>query len=472
MKFINREKELALLEEYFTNSKKKLFPAFIYGIRRVGKTRLIRRFARGRSEAYFFVNSQKNSSILLREFESELREKLKLPNYVKLDTWESFFTFLVNSKELEIIIFDEFQNFLKVDKSVYGTLQKVIDQNEDKPKLLLFSGSAVGLIRKVFEDNKEPLFGRAKGQLILKQLPFPECRKMLGAVGIKDITEAVRFYSVFGGVPRYYVLIEDYGFAGANLDSILERFFFHENAVLEKEVPNILTLELGTRKATYYSICQAIATGHTKMSEIASYLNTHSIGISPFLDELVNRFELIEKRDPITRENSKEAIYLLKNNIFQFWFRFLHPRQSLYEIGDFKTLNSIVSQGLNSFMGRGFEQICREWVVDMNLQEHLPFRFQEIGNWWHKDKEIDIIALNRKQGQVLFGEVKWKDGVDSVEILNKLHEKKEFFQWQKGKRKEHFAIFAKSFKKKTDEAMLFDLKDMARWETSSAKGKK
>ena len=45
-----------------------------------------------------------------------------------------------------------------------------------------------------------------------------------------------------------------------------------------------------------------------------------------------------------------------------------------------------------------------------------PINFTRIGKWWHKDKEIDVAALNEKTKEILFGE--WKDGVDGKEGMS------------------------------------------------------
>jgi hypothetical protein len=49
-------------------------------------------------------------------------------------------------------------------------------------------------------------------------------------------------------------------------------------------------------------------------------------------------------------------------------------------------------------------------------------------------------------------------------VLDELKEKAEHAQWHNDERKEHYAIFAKSFKKRVKEPRLhlFDLKDLAR----------
>lgn len=55
MRFIDREKELEVLRKARERSRKKLYTLAIYGLRRVGKTRLLREFL-GEKDLYFFVD--------------------------------------------------------------------------------------------------------------------------------------------------------------------------------------------------------------------------------------------------------------------------------------------------------------------------------------------------------------------------------------------------------------------------------
>ena len=75
-----------------------------------------------------------------------------------------------------------------------------------------------------------------------------------------------------------------------------------------------------------------------------------------------------------------------------------------------------------------------------------PFNFSEIRKWWHKEREIDIVALNDDTNEILFCECKWQDDVNAGKILYGLKEKSKYVKWHDDNRKESFAIFAKSFK--------------------------
>jgi len=67
---------------------------------------------------------------------------------------------------------------------------------------------------------------------------------------------------------------------------------------------------------------------------------------------------------------------------------------------------------------------------------------------------------------MLFVECKWQDKADARKIVEELKEKAKFVGWER--KKETYAIFAKSFKEKFKEpnVLLFDLRDLKIRKTS------
>jgi len=61
----------------------------------------------------------------------------------------------------------------------------------------------------------------------------------------------------------------------------------------------------------------------------------------------------------------------------------------------------------------------------------LPFEFTKIGCWWHRDKEIDLGALNDGSKEIMFIESKWKKPSmnNCPRITSKIKEKSTFVQW-------------------------------------------
>lgn len=115
-------------------------------------------------------------------------------------------------------------------------------------------------------------------------------------------------------------------------------------------------------------------------------------------------------------------------------------------------------------MGHSFEGIAIKFLT--GTLQHMPFEFTDIGRWWYKEIEIDIVALNEDTGKILFCECKWSElkRKDASRILIDLKEKSTTVKWHKLERSEYFGLIAKKIENKADLRkqgyIAFDLQDM------------
>src|SRR4030067_1167507 len=105
MKFVDRVSELKEFREIQALSKKKLFVVALYGLRRVGKTRLLLEFLKERG-LYFFVNKKKTPNDLLNEFQEILRKAKVLTELESVNSWDKFFEVLIK-RDVPPVVFDE-----------------------------------------------------------------------------------------------------------------------------------------------------------------------------------------------------------------------------------------------------------------------------------------------------------------------------------------------------------------------------
>ncbi|MGA1823004.1 MAG: DUF234 domain-containing protein, partial [Thermoplasmatota archaeon] len=98
-----------------------------------------------------------------------------------------------------------------------------------------------------------------------------------------------------------------------------------------------------------------------------------------------------------------------------------------------------------------------EIAVDMMNGGKLPFKFNKLGKWWHRDEEIDIVCLNEKEKKAILFEVKWKDlkERDCDLILKDLERKSEMipligYEY-------HYGLISKRSERK--DGLIFDLRD-------------
>ncbi len=459
MKFINRENELKQLEEYYKLSKKRLQFIALSGLRRVGKTTLIREFIKNKKSIYFFVYDFKSPDELLYEFTKILKQEEIITEFEKLDSWDLFFKIIFTRCKNYIIVFDEFQNFYNIDKSVFSILQKYIDENKDVPMNLIILGSLIGLFKKILEDKKEPLFGRINAKMNLDPFTIENSFIALSELNYKDIDSMIQIYGVFGGFPKYYSVIEQFDLNNKQILEIINYLFIQDNAPLESEVMDILKQEFGRRSSTYYSILYAISKGNNKLNEIADFLHLKDGSITRHLIELEDKFGLIKSTNAFG--NKRNTKYIISHPLIKFWFRFVYDKFSTYKLNKDTKLLEYIKTEFDTYFGKVFEIICYDVLINLNRNSKLPFTIDYLANWWGYKKidgkrneiEIDLIGLNEKENKVLFTEVKWKKNVDVISVLKDLQEKSTYFQWRKETRQEYFCIIARSFKEKNNEKL-------------------
>ena len=168
MKFYNREKELVFLNEIEQKSVQSAQMTFIVGRRRIGKTTLMAKSTKQRKSLYFFI-AKKNEALLCSEFVDEIKLKLGVEIFGDIKNFKDVFGYLMElSKTTHFtLIIDEFQEFLSVNPSVYSDMQNIWDAKKDSSKInLILCGSVYSLMKRIFEQSKEPLFGRATQRLI------------------------------------------------------------------------------------------------------------------------------------------------------------------------------------------------------------------------------------------------------------------------------------------------------------------
>ena len=95
-------------------------------------------------------------------------------------------------------------------------------------------------------------------------------------------------------------------------------------------------------------------------------------------------------------------------------------------------------------LARNYERVSIEIIKDAILGKKLPVDFEMYGRWWDRNEEIDVVALNRRTNEILFGEVKWSNKKVGIDIYENLKRKSEIVDWGKGITKKHFALFSKS----------------------------
>lgn len=399
MKFIDRESELEMLEEIRKRSERSAMMTVITGRRRIGKTTLTIKAFEDRPFLYLFV-VRKSEILLCRDFIEEINRSLKINVLGEFNSFARLFEYLlVLSESMPFtLVMDEFQEFLNVNKSVYGEIQKLWDLHKSKARMnLVLCGSVYSMMKRIFEDEKEPLFGRANERIYLRPFRVDVVKNLLTDQfpEIKN-NDILAFYSITGGAARYVELFfdkEKYSLSGM-VDEI-----FRDNSLLIDEGKNVLIEEFGKDYGTYFSILSLISSSKTSRPEIESIMQKDTGG---HLDKLENEYMLIRSVKPVlSKPGGRIQRYTMNDNFLAFWFRFVYKYRGALEIGNYRYVRELVDRDFSTWSGIYLEKYFREKIA-------MSGDFTSVGSYWEKGNrnEIDVVAIDDMRRKVLIAEVK------------------------------------------------------------------
>ncbi|MBT7093318.1 MAG: ATP-binding protein, partial [Bacteroidetes bacterium] len=245
MQFYNRDTELEQLEGIRKQSLKSAQFTVLTGRRRIGKTHFLLHANKDKPVLYFFV-ARKSESLLCLDFTEEIRQKLNLPVIGETNRFIKLFEVLMeHSKEHPFtLIIDEFQEFYHVAPSVFSEIQHYWDIHHNDSRInLIVSGSVFSMMHKIFENAKEPLFGRA-GHFIRMQAFQTEVIKHILTDHNPSWSpdDLLALFMFTGGVPKYIKLFMDAG--ACTKQSMIDQMIC-ENSPFLNEGKSILIEEFG-----------------------------------------------------------------------------------------------------------------------------------------------------------------------------------------------------------------------------------
>jgi AAA+ ATPase superfamily predicted ATPase len=412
LKFYNREKETALLEKIEQKSTETAQMTFVVGRRRIGKTSLLVNCFTDKKVVYFFVE-KKNEALLCEEFTEEIQSKLDVTVYGTMRTFKEVFGYLMNLSENMhfTLIIDEFQEFRKINEAIYSEMQNLWDKHKNNSKLnLVLCGSVYSLMKQIFENSKEPLFGRATARINLKAFDIHTIKEILSEHYPTYTNEdLLAFYLFTGGVAKYVELLVD---AKTFTLQDITNEILSENSLFLDEGKNVLIDEFGKDYGNYFSILMLIASSKTSRSEMESLMGTTLGG---YLDKLENEYGLITKIRPVLAKPAGKTVkYRINDNFLNFWFRFIFKYRGAVEMGNFEYVKEIIARDYTTYSGPILERYFR---TKLSTEENLS----QIGSYWESanQNEIDIVALNEYEKTAIIAEVKLQAKNINLEVLKK-----------------------------------------------------
>ena len=405
MRFYNRTKEIDELKRIQSrafDSRSRM--TVITGRRRIGKTKLALHATKGKHPTVYLFVSRKNEAALCAEFTSLISSQLSVHAPEGLTSFREVFYFLMEQgRNLKFnLIIDEFQEFTNINPSVYSDMQNIWDSYRDDTHVnLLLMGSIYSLMKKIFENYHEPLFGRADAVIRLSGFGTETMKEIM-----RDFRqgytndELLAFYTITGGVPKYIELLcED---TDLSIEGML-KYVVRENSPFVNEGRNLLIEEFGKDYGLYFSVMSCIAAGMNTQGAIESALG--GVSVAGHLKRLIEDYSLIRRIRPVmAKPRSQNVQYEIVDNFLRFWFKYFDRNQTIVELNNFDYLYKVVLADYPTFSGYVLEKWFRQKLKESQ-------QYTEIGSWWDRKKgkeanEIDIVAISIDGNSALAAEVK------------------------------------------------------------------
>lgn len=426
-KFIGRVKELKKLNELYRAPGFHM--AVIYGRRRIGKSTLITEFIKDKNAIYYMatkVGTKRNLELLEKEV---LRVLMPTLQNVAFKTIEDLLSFVGDNvtKEKLVFIIDELPYWAEKDEGILSVFQKFADGEWGQKNILfILCGSALSFMENKVLSEKSPLFGRRTTQIKLEAFDYLETAEFVPNYSAE---EKAICYGITGGVAKYLSLIDN----AKSLDENIVEQFFEKTGYLYDETRNLLIQEFSDISLVN-NIIEQVAAGENALNVIADKVHEKETTVLYSLNKLIS-VGLVEKRVCITEEkNRKKTQYVLKDQMFRFWYSYVPAASSSIELGKGNIYyDRLVKPHIHSFMGKVFEDMCRYFVLNQGLDGKLNSFVTEIGTWWGTElivdedgkrhvqsADVDVVGLSPSEKNMIVGECKFKnDKIDKsvYEIL-------------------------------------------------------
>lgn len=415
--FIGRTEELRQLNTLYHTGNFHFLA--MYGRHGVGKSALLNEFI-NQKPYLFFTAIESNESHNLSLFLKYLRQASGNSDFaIHADSFEIALEaiFELSTKEQLILIFDNYPFLAKASKGISETLQKLILKYRSTSKLfLVLCGSGFTAMEKLVFTEKSPLYQLPTCKLCLEPFNYFESCHFFKRF---SSTDTASIYAMVGGIPKYLSLFND----KLTLEENVKQLFLNPLSPLYNEPSNLLGLEV-REQMLYTAILSILAEHSCKMAEIHTRIDEETSVCTAYLKSLLN-LGIVKKETPVSENSVKKTFYRISDPIFRFWYRFMPELFTQVSCGQTHAAWLHIKSHMNDFMQDVFEDICKQYLLNLQHLQKAPFHFEQIGRWWgyepktNRKISLDILAVE-KDTSALFGCCHWKDEPTDLDTVKKL----------------------------------------------------
>ncbi len=392
-RFVDRGRELSLLEELWRSGEPGL--VIVYGRRRVGKTRLLLEWGRGKRLVYYQASlwgHEQNLQGLVEAIVEQLGlEELREFKPSNLRALLRLLARLVGNERLVLVI-DEFSYWLRVAEPVLADIQWFVDHVLPSTRILLvLSGSIIGLMERSVAGTGAPLYGRARLRIRLDELP-PWCLPFFAPRYSTE--QLVELYSLLGGIPHYLRLVDD---SLEPLEAWLR--LFGPGGVLQDE-PLFIMREEFRDPHPYLSLARGLAPGPTSLGKAASAAGMPTSHASRYMYALTS-LGFVEEVPLLFYK--RRRLYRLRDKALRSWLYLLEPLL----ISSPRSMQRL-RERFTHVVATTWEELAEKHSTTV-LAPSQGIEPSMAGKLLSRGEEIDWVIIDSDGERVLGVEAKWSD---------------------------------------------------------------
>lgn len=427
---IGRKKELQQLQEAYEDSASRLI--VLSGRRGVGKTTLLQEFSKDKQVFYYQAAecSEKQQLVLLRQAWEQLYGLSENPSFgeslsgiaqtQKRQRENGYLGLFLRACESvegkKVIILEDFLRIAKNEEKIYQDILDLLSQK--KSVMIIITADTVVWREEEAEIKLRSFVGQITDRIYLESFQFLELVQYFPDLSIGDI---IQIYALLGGVPGYLKHWD----CDKTVEQNIIRLFLEPDAILGQEAVHYMKTTL-RELSLYNTVLCAMTGGVTRLNDMYAATGFSRAKISVYMKNL-KQLGVVSKGKTLSlkcHDQEIKGMYEITDPLVHFWYRFIYPRQSLWQtLSAEEFYQKVIREDLENYTAIYFDRVCIQYLELMNRYKRLPVHYEKAGSWYGKEGWIPLLAKDG-EGRVLTMYTKWRDepftSQDLEEILHYL----------------------------------------------------
>jgi hypothetical protein len=231
--------------------------------------------------------------------------------------------------------------------------------------------------------------------------------------------EVLKYYLIFGGVPKY---LEDIDVRLSFLQN-LEKLTFSENALLIDEFEKIFNVHFKEPRV-YLKIVKALTKLPLNLEGISGNLGLKSSGgVKNYLENL-ELAEFIRFIPDVFSKSGKSGKYKASDEFVNYYVKFILTNKRLIQsAGSFELLNHKILSQLDIWLGFAFENLINNNALALAKKMGFLKYVESFGSYFSKSKvQVDLIYI-RSDNTISVCEAKFHSKPVSTQIIPEFQKK-------------------------------------------------